>query len=122
MKTSSDILVGLTASILSFTGFYVNNVSESGELSGEEKQVLRPIIHRWNSLPLDERERLTQIAKDYGSLSPDMGYRVSERLLTWTTVDAAERSAARDHYRKFRSLSPDKRREIIDKWKKQRLG
>jgi hypothetical protein len=122
MKMSSQILVGLTASVLSFTGFYMNYVFESGELSGEEKQVLRPIVHRWNSLPVDERERLVQVARDYGSLSPDMQQRVSERLLTWTTLGAAERSAAREHYREFRSLPADKRREIINKWKKQHLG
>lgn len=122
MKTSSQIVVGLTASVLSFAGFYMNSVSQSGELSDDEKQVLLPVVHRWKSLPDDERERLVHVAREYGSLSPDMQHRVSERLLMWTTLGAAERNAAREHYRVFRSLPADKRREIINKWKKQHLG
>jgi len=122
MKTTSQILFGLTASVLSFTGFYADYVSGSGELSDDEKQVLLPVVHRWNSLPVDERKRLVQVARDYGSLSPDMQHRVSERLLAWTTLGAAERSAARERYREFRSLPPDKRRELINKWKRLHLG
>ena len=122
MKTSSQIAVGLTASVLSFAGLYMNSVSQSGELSEEEKKVLFPVAHSWKSLPDDERERLVHVARDYRSLSPEMQHRVSERLLTWTMLGSAERSAARDQYRKFRSLPPDKRRALINKWKKQHLG
>ncbi|HKB82010.1 MAG TPA: DUF3106 domain-containing protein [Burkholderiales bacterium] len=122
MKTSSQIVVGLTASVLSFTGFHMNSVSHSVELSGDEKKVLFPLVDSWKSLPDDERERLLQVARDYRSLSPEMQHRVSDRLLTWTMLGSAERSAARDQYRKFRALPPDKRRALINKWKKQHLG
>ena len=118
MKASSKILFGLTASELSFAGFYANSknhVSDARELSGEEKQVLLPVVHRWSSLLVDERERLVEIARNYASLSPQMQHRVSERLLTWTTLGASERISAREHYRQFRSLPPDKRRELINK-------
>ena len=122
MKTSSQVVLGLTASVLSIAGFYMNSVSGSGELLGEEKIVLQPIIHSWKSLPADERERLVHVARDYRSLSPEMRHRVSERLLTWTMLGSAERGAARDQYRKFRSLPPKDRRALIDKWKKKHLG
>jgi hypothetical protein len=122
MKTWSEMLLGLTVSALSVAGFHVIHVSAWRELSGEQKQVLVPIRHRWNLLPVRERARLVQVAREYGSLSPDMQHRLSERLLTWTALGASERSAAREHYRQFRSLPPDKRRELINKWKKQHLG
>ena len=122
MKTSSPIVIGLTASVLSFAGFYMNSVSQSDELSDEEKEVLLPFFPRWNSLPVDDQERLVQVARHYGSLPPELQHRVSERLLTWSTLSVAERDAARDQYRKFRSLPSDKRRALINKWKKQHLG
>ena len=122
MKTSSQEVVGLTALVLSCAGFYMISVSQSGELSGEEKKVLLPVAHSWKSLPDDERERLVHVARDYRFLSPEMQRRVPERLLTWAMLGSAERSAARDQYRKFRSLPLDKRRALINKWKKQHLG
>ena len=122
MKTSSQIAVGLTASVLSFAGFYMNSVSQSGELSGEEQKVLLAVAHSWKSLPDDERERLVHVARDYRSLSPEMQHRVSERLLTWTMLGTAECSSAREQFRKFRSLPPNKRRALINKWKKKHLA
>jgi len=122
MKTSSQILIGVTSLVVAMSGLYVDNVFDSSELAGEQMEVLRPIIHRWNSFPVDERERSGQRAEDYGSLSSDMQRRVSEPLLTWTTLGAAERSAARGHLRELRALPPDKRRELINRWKKQHLG
>jgi len=122
MKTSSQIVVGLTASVLSFTGVHMNSVSPSGELSGDEKKVLFPLVDDWKSLPGDERERFAHVVGVYGSLPRDMKHRESERFLTWAMPDTADCSSVREHYRKYRSLPPNDRRALIKKWKKKHLG
>lgn len=76
MRKSSQVLIGVTASVAAMTGLYWNYLSDSSDLPGDQKQVIRP-TSRWNS------------------------------------------SQAREHFHEFRSLQPDKRRELIGKWKKR---
>jgi hypothetical protein len=121
MKTWSQTLFGLTVSALSVAGFRVVDVSAWSDLSGEQPPFLVPVRQSWNLIPVRERAGLVHVAWEYGSLSPDLQHRASERLVARTTL-SAERGSAREHYRQFRSLPPDKRRDLMNKWKKQYLG
>lgn len=122
MKMSLQMVIGLTASVLSFTGFHMNSASQSGERSGGEKKVFFPLVDGWKSLPGDERQRFSHVVGVYGSSSRDMQHGGSENLVTWTMPDTADCSSGREHYRKYRSLPPNDRRALINKWKKKHLG
>jgi len=116
------MLVGLAVSVLSATGLHVIGVSAWSDMSGEQKQVLIPIRLSWNLLCVPERAGLVEVAWKCGSLSADKQHGMSETPVTWMTLCASGRSMAREHYRQFRSLPPDKRRERMNRWKKQYLG
>jgi Protein of unknown function (DUF3106) len=122
MQTWSQMLFGLTVSVLSVAGFHIVDVSAWSDISGVQKQVLLAVHPSWNLLPVRDRAGPVPVAGKYGSVSADKQHKVSEGIVTWTTLCASERSAAREHYRQFRSLPPDKRRERMNKWKKQYLG
>jgi hypothetical protein len=119
MRACPRILVGIAVSSSLIGGAYMGYMSAPGELSGEQKKVLHPIIAEWDALPFEERKRLLRVAGAYSSLPPEMQHRVSERLFGWVALSAEERNSARERYRQFRSLPPDKRRDLINKWKKQ---
>jgi len=76
MRKSSQLLIGVTASVAAMTGLYWNYLADSSDWPGDQKQVMRP-TGRWNS------------------------------------------SQVREHFHEFRSLQPDKRRDLINKWKKR---
>jgi hypothetical protein len=121
MRTWSQTLFGVTVSALSVAGSHVVGVSAWSDMCGEQTPVLLPNCRSWNLIPVRETAVLVQIAWEYASLPRDMQYRPSARLVARTAL-SAQRGAAREHYRHFRSLPQGKRRDLMNKWKKQYLG
>lgn len=86
------------------------------QLSEEQRKVLAPLGHEWDTLRPWQREKMLDIARDYPKMDAKKQQRVQARLNSWSRMTPYERENARKRYQQFYALSPDKKDEVRKKW------
>ena len=65
------------------------------------------------------RQGILATVKHYPKMKPEEQQRYSERLVDWAKMSAEQRNAARERYKKLRSLPPEHREQIKRNWTEQ---
>lgn len=77
-----------------------------------EREALAPLYPLWNSLPETQQHNLRRLAQHYPKLNRDEKNRFLSRLATWAQLTPAQRQAAREKYRAFSQVPPEKREQV----------
>lgn len=77
-----------------------------------EREALAPLYPLWNSLPETQQHNLRRLAQHYPKLNREEKNRFLSRLATWAQLTPAQRQAAREKYRAFSQVPPEKREQV----------
>jgi hypothetical protein len=86
------------------------------ELSIPERTALTPIAYDWDHLPVQQRQKLLKVVKEFAKLTPTQQQIFYSRLQPWTRMTQAQRDAARDNFKKLHELPQPEQTQIKRLW------
>lgn len=114
-RSTLTFLIGLFS--LAFSGLVcAENSPLWTELSIPERTALTPIAYDWDHLPVQQRQKLLKVAKEFAKLSPTQQQIFYSRLQPWTRMTQAQRDAARDNFKKLQELPKPEQAQIKRLW------
>ena len=114
-RSTLTFLIGLFS--LAFSGLAcAENSPLWTELSIPERTALTPIAYDWDHLPVQQRQKLLKVAKEFAKLSPTQQQIFYSRLQPWTRMTQAQRDAARDNFKKLQELPKPEQAQIKRLW------
>jgi hypothetical protein len=82
----------------------------------QQQQLTAPIRARWNAQP-EERARMLEHARRWDTLTPPQRRHAHHGMERWQHMSPEQRVEARALYGKMRSLDPDGRAALKEKWR-----
>jgi hypothetical protein len=79
------------------------------ELSGAQKQILRPLAGTWNSLGLAHKNKWIALAVNYPSKSPAEQEKMQSRMVEWAVLSPNDRALARLNFAETKKIAPTDR-------------
>ncbi len=82
------------------------------KLTLAQQEALAPINQLWDTLPEMQQKRLLATTKGFQQLTHDKKQLFHTRLVEWSTLTPEQRSRAREKYKAFKKVSPEKREAV----------
>ncbi|MBI2959885.1 MAG: DUF3106 domain-containing protein, partial [Betaproteobacteria bacterium] len=82
--------------------------------------MLAQLASEWDKLDPQRKRKWVGIAKRYPSMKADEQARVQRRMQEWAKLSPAQRSAARERYKKLEKLPREKRQTLMNEWDQYR--
>lgn len=82
-------------------------------LSASEKQALKPLESKWDTIDGAQQRKWRKIAERYHKATPEQQQRMHERMQAWVTLTPEQRRLARENYQAVKKVDPATR---ANKW------
>jgi hypothetical protein len=122
---STRLAVGVLVCVLAVAGtttWWHASRHDWSSLSASERETLAPLVYYWQDIPPEERLYYRELAADPALASPADRAIVSRNLELWHLMTPAERREARAAFMRFRTLSPEQRRTLIERWEAEQAA
>lgn len=110
------------------------------QLDATQREMLAPLQSQWNQIPPRRQQRMAEHAEHWMQLPPERREQIHQRLAHWAQMtpeqrrDAArgeeaframpeaDRQRVLDAYQRFKSLSPEQRKALIQRFRAEHHG
>ena len=105
-------------SVLLMCGVAVADGVTWGELSDEQRVVLRQFEGSFDSLPAERRERLSRGAERFATMTPEQRRHAEARFMRWRELSDERRALIRERAEIFQDLSPEEQQRIRENYRR----
>ena len=87
------------------------------ELSTPQREALAPLAGEWERLDSQHKKKWVEIARRYPKMKPEEQQHTQDRMREWATLTPDQRRIARDSFARVQALPPEKRAEMLQKYR-----
>lgn len=87
------------------------------ELTAAQRQALAPLSDDWERLDGQTKKKWLEIAHRYPRMKPEEQQHTQQRMREWALLTPEQRTVARDTFARVRAMPPQKRAEMLRKYR-----